>query len=282
MPPRKKVKLSPAAASTVSKSTIEDKGSPLKNETFHIEPEPDLWTDEQYISLFKGMIRWKPVGMHKHFRMLALSQYMRSHGHDPTRDPHTSIPGIWKKLHTLYNLEALDEREDSLGDEDGDVDRELWEPFELPEEEFEDRMHAKRINPTASSSPPSLSQLWNEGELAKRRASRPSTVDDSEDPRSSPASARGAKPKKGGRGGRSTRKSRLKEQLSPEAGSEATTKVEEKDEGEDGEEDEEEGNASEDVGTPSSVARKGKQTASARGGARGARGRFKKRGGRKR
>ena len=278
MPPRKKTKLSPAAASTISRSTVEDKASPLKNETLPTQSAPDPWTDDQHTTLFKGMLRWKPVGMHKHFRMVALSQYMRSHGHDPIQAPHTNIPGIWNKLHSLYNLTALNEREDLMGDEDGSPEHELWTPFELPDEDFEDRMHARRINPAASSSPPALAQLWSEGELSRRRTS---TVDDSEDPRSSPASARGdSKPKRGGRGGRSTRKSKLKEQLSPEAESEATNREEEKGEGEDGEEEEEEEEASE-VGTPSSVAKKGKQGSSTRGGARGARGRFKKRGGRK-
>ena len=49
-------------------------------------------------------------GMHKHFRMIALSQHLRNHGFNPAKEPHTRIPGIWKKLGSLYNLEALDER----------------------------------------------------------------------------------------------------------------------------------------------------------------------------
>ena len=48
--------------------------------------------------------------MHKHFRMIALSQYLRNHGYNPEKEVHTRIPGIWKKLEGLYNLQALDER----------------------------------------------------------------------------------------------------------------------------------------------------------------------------
>lgn len=48
--------------------------------------------------------------MHKHFRMLAISEYMKSQGYAPANEEHTRIPGIWKKLGTLYNLPALDER----------------------------------------------------------------------------------------------------------------------------------------------------------------------------
>ena len=48
--------------------------------------------------------------MHKHFRMLSISQHLRNHGHNPKSEPHTGIPGIWKKLDSLYNLRVLDER----------------------------------------------------------------------------------------------------------------------------------------------------------------------------
>jgi MRG-binding protein len=48
--------------------------------------------------------------MHKHFRMLAISEYMKSQGYAPADEDHTRIPGIWKKLTSLYNLPALDER----------------------------------------------------------------------------------------------------------------------------------------------------------------------------
>lgn len=50
------------------------------------------------------------VGMHKHFRMVAISQNLRNHGYTTPRDDHTRIPYIWEKLGNLYNLEALDER----------------------------------------------------------------------------------------------------------------------------------------------------------------------------
>lgn len=48
--------------------------------------------------------------MHKHFRMIAISENLRNHGYTSSRDDHTRIPGIWEKLNSLYNLEALDER----------------------------------------------------------------------------------------------------------------------------------------------------------------------------
>jgi hypothetical protein len=50
------------------------------------------------------------LGMHKHFRMVAISEFMKSQGYAPSDAEHTRIPGIWKKLGNLYNLPALDER----------------------------------------------------------------------------------------------------------------------------------------------------------------------------
>ena len=49
-------------------------------------------------------------GMHKHFRMISLAQHLRNHGYNAENDVHTRIPGVWKKLRSLYNLKALDER----------------------------------------------------------------------------------------------------------------------------------------------------------------------------
>ena len=42
--------------------------------------------------------------------MIAISEFMKSQGYAPSHAEHTRIPGIWKKLSTLYNLPALDER----------------------------------------------------------------------------------------------------------------------------------------------------------------------------
>ena len=133
MPPRKKVRVSSTAEpSTPSAATPRDiSQAPEKpHDDRPIDIEPELWTDEEEISLFKGMVRWKPVGpfsmhwlnplrsveeisnqiltgMHKRFRMISLSRHMRHHGHV---SEHTKPQGIRQKLDILYNMKVLDER----------------------------------------------------------------------------------------------------------------------------------------------------------------------------
>ena len=139
------------------------------------------------------------VGMHKHFRMIAISEHLRNHGYTSTQDDHTGPPGIWKKLGKIYNLEALDEivsitsctvsavclqnifQEDttSLGyRRDGEYSKEPFYEFELPGEDYWDMMFARRLAPERASSPPVLPyQLHREGSMSRGRQS---TIEDTD------------------------------------------------------------------------------------------------------
>lgn len=204
----------------------------------------DPWTDDQESALLRAVVQWKPAGMHKHFRMVAIKEYMISEGVINATDEHTTTEGIWQKLASLYDLPRLDEREDSVmndGVDDGGDSVPYFRDFELPREEFELLMWNRRLNPDGDSSP-----AWSR---------RESTVADTDEPRSSPAPSRG-----GGRGGRSSarksgRLSRLQNELDTERSSRRTSKAgstvdedqvmvdgenEEEESGEDEEENEEE------------------------------------------
>jgi MRG-binding protein len=195
------------------------------------------------------------TGMHKHFRMIALSEHLRNHGYDPTVETHIQIPGIWKKLHTLYNLDVIDERENSLFDyEDGD---DQYLDFELPEE-YEEPMFikGKRSPSEAGSSPPRLNRSPSLPIVRKRKRgdtmtqkNRASTVDDTDEARTSPAKSPSTKT---ARTGRSAKRSlgKVKVEPSSRAPSRAETTMDEDDGEEEGTEDGvEEDEAEEDEGS---------------------------------
>ena len=87
---------------------------------------------------------------------------MRSHGFVTEETPHTRIPGIWRKLNQLYDVQALDDREIAYAfhNEPDPLDPEEAvniPDFELPEEEYGDLIWQKRFHgpdSEASSSPP--------------------------------------------------------------------------------------------------------------------------------
>jgi MRG-binding protein len=142
MPPRKKIKGTPASTPLATTHPPSPLASP--------DPVPSAWDDEQEIQLFKSMIKWKPTGLHKHFRIISIHASMTSHGFATEKAPHTRIPGIWKKLHTLYDLDVLDARENDFlfADEPDPLDpaeARAIPDFALPEDDFGELMWRARF-----------------------------------------------------------------------------------------------------------------------------------------
>jgi hypothetical protein len=94
-------------------------------------------------------------GMHKHFRMIAISENMRSNGVDPDVYQHTRIPYIWQKLRAYYNMDLIDERE-NVDDDDDDADK--YVDFSLPQDGFLEPMMQRAVadSSEAPTSPPEL------------------------------------------------------------------------------------------------------------------------------
>ncbi|KAF2683944.1 CT20-domain-containing protein [Lentithecium fluviatile CBS 122367] len=162
MPPRKKAKASAASTplADAQPRTPQDSGAAASQA--HDEPAGDVWADDQETQLFKSMMKWKPTGLHKHFRMISIHADMRSHGFASDDAPHTRIPGIWRKLHHLYDLRALDERENAYAfseepDPTDPAEAAAMPEFELPEDDFGELMWQRRFHgpeSLAASSPP--------------------------------------------------------------------------------------------------------------------------------
>ncbi|CCU74321.1 CT20 family protein [Blumeria hordei DH14] len=227
MPPRKKLKsITSPEASLV---TLNDTETP--SNTFQANNVPDIlrdpWTDEQETSLFKGIVRWKPAGMHKHFRIIAISEYLRNHGYDPTVETHTRIPGIWKKLRSLYNLESIDYNENNLDYAKPGEKAEVYLEFKLPEEYEEIQfMRGRRSSceaPSETESSPSAPHPPLErtpspavGPRNRKRKEKEklikhqsNAVDETDENRSSPALSLPPKPARRGRPPGKTSKNKI-------------------------------------------------------------------------
>ncbi|KAF9539723.1 hypothetical protein EC957_005097 [Mortierella hygrophila] len=85
------------------------------------------WDESMEMALFYAAIKFKPVGMHKHFRMVNLHKHFNKHSPTPC-----TIAELWEKLGTMYDLQTLDEREDSgmFADEDEDEEEDSDEEEE--------------------------------------------------------------------------------------------------------------------------------------------------------
>lgn len=171
--------------------------------------------------------------------MISLANYLRSHGYDPEIDQHTRIPGIWAKLRTMYQLETLDLREQAFGWDNVEADANKYLEFQLPQDDYgqEQFMRGKRSPSEAPSSPPRLGRSPSPQGPKKRkrgdtvtRRNRASTVEDTDEPKTSPTNSPSLKPV---RTGRSTNRGRgrSKADSSSRAPSKDTTMEDEETEG---------------------------------------------------
>ncbi|KAG5513951.1 hypothetical protein PMAC_000573 [Pneumocystis sp. 'macacae'] len=116
------------------------------------------WTVDEEIALLRAVCKYRPIGIHKHFRIISIMQEMNSFMIRST--------DIWEKLRTLYNLELLDEivrcsehfrsGKSNLGEENL-VQESYFTEFLLPWEEYGEIMEEhRRASNSTSTSPPHL------------------------------------------------------------------------------------------------------------------------------
>jgi len=81
------------------------------------------WTVNNEIQLFHAMTGHKPVGINRHFQMLVIHSKLSQ-----SLNTELSSDIIWKKLETLYDLQALNQNENSALHEVDEIE------FSLPSE----------------------------------------------------------------------------------------------------------------------------------------------------
>ena len=172
--------------------------------------------------------------------MLSISNCLASHGFTATSAPHTRIPGIWKKLSSLYDLGALDEREYAdAGYAESDIvpDIDASSPgsevsetpeFKLPLEDYGDMMWQRRFAPSPSTSEPEMPHIAMGKEDHRPARLSPSVVINIEESQAAKRGTKASRPAKGrsvsgrgrtvsgGRGGRGSKRETPQEEAEEE------------------------------------------------------------------
>ncbi|KAI9273746.1 chromatin modification-related protein EAF7-domain-containing protein [Sporodiniella umbellata] len=160
-----------------SQYTPEIKEEASENMISNLESTKE-WDARMELALFNAISRCKPVGIHKHFRIISIQKQFNQNS-----PVHCDINEIWAKLNEFYGMEALDE----LAEEDDEHDGENEEAkggqaheFNLPLEDYEqlisehrqDNHSEEEETPTSPTLPPA-----KRTRTSKREVSPTSTGD---------------------------------------------------------------------------------------------------------
>ena len=66
-------------------------------------PQEEKWTPELEEALFSAVCLTRPIGVHKHFRILNIQKYLMHH-----QGRLLTIPELWERLSKYYDLVSLD------------------------------------------------------------------------------------------------------------------------------------------------------------------------------
>ncbi|KAG0173764.1 hypothetical protein DFQ30_007049 [Apophysomyces sp. BC1015] len=112
------------------------------------------WDASMELALLNAVARCKPVGIHKHFRIISVQKKFNQQS--PVK---CSIKEIWRRLGDYYGMEALDELEEGEEDEDEEEEereeeglrKQSWlREFSLPLDDYEQLISEHRQDDQSS------------------------------------------------------------------------------------------------------------------------------------
>ncbi|KAI9472264.1 MAG: chromatin modification-related protein EAF7-domain-containing protein [Benjaminiella poitrasii] len=125
----------------------------IKQENDQVNLEYKEWDAGMELALLNAISRCKPVGIHKHFRIISIQKQFNQHS------PITcSIEEIWQKLSGFYGMEALDELEEEDEEQEAEEREEQDKrkgnihEFSLPLEDYEQLISEHRQDDQSISS----------------------------------------------------------------------------------------------------------------------------------
>ncbi|KAJ3056825.1 hypothetical protein HK097_003708 [Rhizophlyctis rosea] len=171
------------------------------------------WTPDLEVPFFQGVARFRPVGVHKHFRMLNVQRFFKKQ-----TGLVVTIEQLWDRLGHYYNLEALDGLADESDEEMTSESRrkrsaypfKVTTEFTLPAEDFESIITEHRR--AESGSDGEGDEVMSEA--ASRKDKRDSSPMSSASARSTPEPAEAEETSKGRRPGRPRKASKAQLALS--------------------------------------------------------------------
>ncbi|KAF7731005.1 hypothetical protein EC973_001051 [Apophysomyces ossiformis] len=136
-----------------SSETLSSQDSFIKSESTTLKE----WDASMELALLNAVARCKPVGIHKHFRIISVQKTFNQQS-----PVHCSIKEIWNRLSDYYGMDALDELEEGEEEEEEEEEEEAageeaglrkqsWlREFSLPLDEYEQLISEHRQDDQSS------------------------------------------------------------------------------------------------------------------------------------
>ncbi|KAJ3038088.1 hypothetical protein HDV00_000971 [Rhizophlyctis rosea] len=165
----------PTAPASPSRRTSSEFPPPSADSTTSTFAPSINWSADLEVSFFQGIARYRPVGVHKHFRMLNVQRFFNKH-----TGLNVTVDQLWERLALYYNLEELDSLADESDDEITIEARrkrsaypfKVTAEFNLPSEDFESIITEQRRADSGTDGEDEGDDATSSSEVASARKGR--------------------------------------------------------------------------------------------------------------